>query len=761
MSKDFTENNERIPVREFTERAYREYAMYVILDRALPHLGDGLKPVQRRIVYAMSELGLRAQSKHKKSARTVGDVLGKFHPHGDSACYEAMVLMAQPFTSRYPLIDGQGNWGAPDDPKSFAAMRYTEARLSPYAHLLLSEIAQGTVTWTPNFDVTLEEPTLLPARLPNILLNGANGIAVGMTTNIPPHNIKEVAQACIHLLENPDTRLEDLCRIVPGPDFPTRAEIITPADDIKEIYRTGRGSIRMRAVFERENGDIVITALPYQVSGAKVIEQIARQMQAKKLPTVTDLRDESDHEEPTRIVIVPRSNRVDVDALLNHLFATTDLEKNFRVNLNMIGISGRPQVKGLMPLLDEWLTFRRDTVRARLQNRLNEVEQRCHVLEGLQIVFLNLDDVIAIIRTAEDPKATLMETYHLSERQVEAILSMQLRYLAQIEEIKLQQELKELVKEGKTLRATLKSPKRLSALIRSEIAADAKKYGDDRCSPIVARDTAQAYAETDIITNEPVTVILSANGWIRAAKGHEVDPVKLNYKAGDQFKDADQGRSNQLSVFWDTQGRCYALPSHTLPSARGQGEPLSGRLNLNPEVPILYVRMGHSDRHLLMASDAGYGFIGRTDDFFTRSRSGKAALNLPPGAKLMPPVMVADPQADWVAVVSNEGRLLLFPVRELPMLARGKGNKMISIPAARVAQRQEYVKALTVLNDNQGLTVHAGKRHLNVNPKSFDEYGGKRGLRGKLLPRGFRKVSRLTAGDVKKAAADAAAPETD
>ena len=732
---------EQLPMEAFTERAYREYAMYVILDRALPHIGDGLKPVQRRIVYAMSELGLKATAKYKKSARTVGDVLGKFHPHGDTACYEAMVLMAQPFSYRYPLLDGQGNWGSPDDPKSFAAMRYTESKLAPYAEVLLSEIGQGTVDWIPNFDGTLDEPATLPARLPNVLLNGTTGIAVGMATDIPPHNLKEVASACIHLLQHPKADVAELCAHIPGPDYPTEAEIITPPEDLAAMYTTGTGSIRMRAVYERENGDIVITALPHQVSGAKVLEQIAGQMQAKKLPMVVDLRDESDHEDPTRLVIVPRSNRVDVDALMNHLFATTDLEKTYRVNMNLIGINGRPQVKDLRSLLVEWLKYRKETVRRRLQYRLDKVTDRLHVLAGLLIAYLNIDEVIAIIRSEDKPKPVLMERFNLTGIQAEAILELKLRYLAKLEEMKIRSEQETLAEERDYLEKTLNSNQRMKTLIRKEIEADAQTYGDNRRAPIVARGEAQAMTQADLVPVEPVTVVLSKKGWVRAAKGHEIDPVSLNYKSGDSYLADAHSRSNQLAVFLDSTGRSYAVAAHTLPSARGQGEPLSGRVNLPSGAWFTSVLSGDPDRPILLASDAGYGFVAKLSDLFTKNRSGKAVLTLPKNAHPLPPVYVADPETDLLVAITNEGRMLVYALNNLPTLARGKGNKIINIPSARTRSREELLVALIALPLGHNLVVHAGKRYLKLKPGNLTDFNGKRGQRGRKLPRGFQNVS--------------------
>ncbi|QLF93106.1 DNA topoisomerase IV subunit A [Pseudomonas sp. ABC1] len=734
---------ERRSLAEFTEQAYLNYSMYVIMDRALPHIGDGLKPVQRRIVYAMSELGLNADSKHKKSARTVGDVLGKFHPHGDSACYEAMVLMAQPFSYRYTLVDGQGNWGAPDDPKSFAAMRYTEARLSRYSEVLLSELGQGTVDWVPNFDGTLDEPATLPARLPNLLLNGTTGIAVGMATDVPPHNLREVAAACVRLLDEPNATVEQLCEHVLGPDFPTEAEIITPRADLLKIYETGRGSVRMRAVYSVEDGDIVVTALPHQVSGAKVLEQIAAQMQAKKLPLVADLRDESDHENPCRIVIIPRSNRVDAEELMQHLFATTDLESSYRVNTNVIGLDGRPAVKSLRQMLVEWLQYRLITVRRRLQFRLDKVEKRLHLLEGLLIAFLNLDEVIHIIRTEDQPKPVLMERFGLSEIQADYILDTRLRQLARLEEMKIRGEQDELLKEQKRLQALLGSEAKLKKLVRQEILDDAEKYGDERRSPIVQRAEARALSENELVPSEPVTVVLSEKGWVRCAKGHDVDATGLSYKAGDGFKDAAPGRSNQSAVFIDSTGRSYSLAAHTLPSARGQGEPLTGRLAPPPGATFECVLLPEDDALYVLASDAGYGFVVKGEDLLARKKDGKALLTLPAGARVLAPRPVGSLENDWLAAVTSEGRLLLFPVRDLPQLGKGKGNKIISISADRVVAREEYVIDIAVLPADARLVLQAGKRPYTLKPEDIDHYKFERGRRGNKLPRGFQRVDCL------------------
>ncbi len=734
---------ERRSLADFTEQAYLNYSMYVIMDRALPHIGDGLKPVQRRIVYAMSELGLNADAKHKKSARTVGDVLGKFHPHGDSACYEAMVLMAQPFSYRYTLVDGQGNWGAPDDPKSFAAMRYTEARLSRYSEVLLSELGQGTVDWVPNFDGTLDEPATLPARLPNLLLNGTTGIAVGMATDVPPHNLREVAAACVRLLDEPSASVEQLCEHVQGPDFPTEAEIVTPRADLLKIYETGRGSVRMRAVYRVEDGDIVVTALPHQVSGSKVLEQIAGQMQAKKLPMVADLRDESDHESPCRIVIIPRSNRVDVEALMQHLFATTDLESSYRVNTNVIGLDGRPQVKNLRTLLSEWLTYRIGTVRRRLQFRLDKVEKRLHLLEGLLVAFLNLDELIHIIRTEDQPKPVLMARFELSELQADYILDTRLRQLARLEEMKIRGEQDELAKERERLLALLGSEAKLKKLVRKELLEDAETYGDDRRSPIVERAEARALTENELLPSEPVTVVISEKGWARCAKGHDIDAGGLSYKAGDNFKAAAAGRSNQYAVFIDSTGRSYSLAAHTLPSARGQGEPLTGRLTPPPGASFECVLLPDDEALYVIASDAGYGFVVKGEDLQAKNKAGKALLSLPAGARVVAPRPLASREDDWLAAVTTEGRLLVFPVRDLPQLGKGKGNKIIGIPGERVASREEYLVDLAVLPAGATLVLQAGKRTLSLKAEDLEHYKGERGRRGNKLPRGFQRVEGL------------------
>ncbi|WP_422382833.1 DNA topoisomerase IV subunit A [Marinicellulosiphila megalodicopiae] len=725
---------------EFTEKAYLDYSMYVILDRALPHIGDGLKPVQRRIVYAMSELNLKSTAKYKKSARTIGDVLGKFHPHGDSACYEAMVLMAQPFSYRYPLVEGQGNWGSPDDPKSFAAMRYTEARLSKFADCLLSELGQGTVNWQPNFDGTMDEPITLPARVPNILLNGTTGIAVGMATDIPPHNLRELVAGCIHLLDDPEASIRSIMTHIKGPDYPTNAEIITPKQDIQKMYETGKGSIRMRAIYNKEDGDIVITQLPHQVSGAKILEQIAAQMQAKKLPMVTDLRDESDHENPTRLVIEPRSNRVDVESIMNHLFATTDLEKSYRVNLNMIGVDGRPKVKNLTTILSEWLAFRKDTVTRRLNYRLEKVNARLHILDALLIAFLNIDEVIEIIRTFDKPKLELISRFGISEIQAEAILDLKLRSLAKLEEIKIRGEQDELQQEREKLEKILGSPARMRTLIKKELLADAQTYGDDRRSPIVERAEAVAMSETDILPSEPVTVVLSQKGWIRAAKGHDVDAENLSYKTGDEFGFSSKGKTNQNAIILDSTGRSYALPAHTLASARGQGEPISSKLTLPPTAQMAGLLMGTDDELYLLSNDAGYGFVVKISDLISKNKSGKATINLPTNANILTPSKVKQLETDLIAAVTNEGRLLVFPVRDLPILGKGKGNKIINIPSARALNHEEFMVSSIVIGVDDQLVLLAGKRKLKLKGADLEHYFGERGRRGNKLPRGLQKV---------------------
>ncbi len=739
-------NLETEPIHFFAEKAYLAYAMSVIMDRSLPFIGDGLKPVQRRIVYAMSELGLKATAKFKKSARTVGDVLGKFHPHGDTACYEAMVLMAQDFSYRYPLVEGQGNIGSIDDPKSFAAMRYTEARLSRYAETLLSELGMGTVQWGPNFDGTLEEPLTLPARLPNILLNGASGIAVGMATDIPPHNLNEVVAACMLLLDNPKADLEELCEHIQGPDFPTGAEIVTPREEILEAYRSGRGAVRMRACWERENGDVVITALPYQVSPSKVIEQIAVQMTAKKLPMVADIRDEGDHDEPVRVVLTPRSNRVDCDELMLHLFATTDLERTYKINMNTIGLDRKPKVRGLRETLEQWLEYRKQTVRRRLQFRLDQVLERLHILDGLLIALFNIDEVIRIIRTSDDPKAQLIKAFRLTARQAEAILQMRLRHLARLEEEKLRNEHKELADERKELEKILDSSARFKTLIKKELLADARLYGDERRSAIVQRSGARAISRTELAPVEPVTVVLSRTGWVRTAKGHDLDPRELIYKSGDGFLSAAQGKSNHSAVFLDTTGRAYTGSPADFPSARTYGTPLTGLFTLPPGAYFMAVMMGPVDQRLLAVSSAAYGFVTRLEHLVSRNQKGKAFLSLPLGAAPLHPIILQHPvDLLYAAAVTLQGRLLVFPLEQLPELPKGKGNKIIHIPPADLKSGADGLKHLVLLPDLTALTVHAGKRHFTLTPGNLTDFIGDRGKRGRKLPRGFRNVDALVA----------------
>ncbi len=736
---------ERRSLRDFTEQAYLDYSMYVILDRALPHIGDGLKPVQRRIIYAMSELSLNATAKYKKSARTVGDVIGKFHPHGDSACYEAMVLMAQPFSYRYPLVDGQGNWGSPDDPKSFAAMRYTEAKLTPYADTLLSELEQGTADWVPNFDGTLEEPRLLPARVPNVLLNGTTGIAVGMATDIPPHNLTEVVQACVQLLEQPGISIAELCSYVLGPDYPSGGEIISAPADLRQIYETGHGAVRMRACYEFENGNVVITALPYQTSGAKIIEQIAEQMQAKKLPMLDDIRDESDHETPIRIVLLPRSNRVELESLMQHLFATTDLERSFRVNLNIIGLNGLPGVKNLKSLLSEWLEYRTETVRRRLQFRLDKVNERLHILAGYLIAYLNIDEVIRIIRYEEQPQAALMARFELSEIQANAVLDLRLRHLARLEEQRIRAEQNALDTERNRIELILGSARRLKTLVKEELLADAEEFGDERRSALVQRAPAQAMTDADLVTVEPITVVLSEKGWVRAAKGHEINPSELGFRSGDQFLAAARGRSNQLALFLGADGRSYSLPAHTLPSARGMGEPLAGKLSPPDGVPFVGVVLGAAEQQVVVSSDAGYGFVATLESLSVRNKAGKALLSVTDPARALPPAMVMNAADDEVACVTTAGHLLVFKLSELPVLPRGKGLKMISIPGTKAKKREEFVRGVAIIPAGWNLKLFAGNRFVTIKSRDLDAYRSERAKRGNMLPRGLQRVDALEA----------------
>lgn len=733
---------EQQSLANFAEKAYLDYAMYVILDRALPHIGDGLKPVQRRIVFAMSELGLSANSKHKKAARTVGDVLGKYHPHGDSACYEAMVILAQPFTSRYPMIDGQGNWGSQDEPKSFAAMRYTEARLTKFSEIFLKELGEGTVDWGANFDGTMKEPHVLPARLPTVLLNGTTGIAVGMATDIPPHNLSEIIAALMILLDTPKATLDEVMAVLPGPDFPTDAEIITPHADLKAIYEKGVGSLRMRAIYEKDDGDVIITALPHQVSGNRILEQIAEQMRAKKLPLVTDLRDESDHENPVRLVITLRSNRVDVEALMGHLFVTTELEKSYRVNLNMIGLDGLPKVKPLLTLLSEWLEFRRQVVTRRLDYRLQKINDRLHILSGLMVAYLNLDEVIAIIREADDPKFELMARFDLSERQAEAILEIRLRQLAKLEAIKLEKEQAELEKEKNGIEAILASPQRLKTLIKKELAEVEESYHDARRSPIVTREPARALKEEALVASEPITIILSEKGWIRCAKGHDVDGTSLVYKSGDSFLTQVNGKSHETAIFFDATGRAYSLPSHSIASARGFGEPLSGKMKLTSGANVVGLVMSGTESHVLLASTSGYGFTASVNELVSKNKNGKAIVTIPENYQLLQPWSYNPTEDDKIVAVTSEGRMLIFDASELPTLNKGKGNKIIQLPPKRL-DSSLVLSHLVVLPKGAQLKILSGQRHFTIKEQDLENYLGQRARRGQLLPRGLQRVDSL------------------
>jgi topoisomerase-4 subunit A len=737
------EGIEREPIKAFAERAYLDYSMYVILDRALPHLGDGLKPVQRRIVYAMSELGLAAGAKHKKSARTVGDVIGKFHPHGDSACYEAMVHMAQDFAYRYPLVDGQGNWGSTDDPKSFAAMRYTESRLTRYADLLLQELGDGTVDWALNFDGSLEEPTMLPARVPNLLLNGGSGIAVGMATDIPPHNLGEVVAACVALLEDPELTTRKLMSYVKGPDLPTGAEIVSPRADLVQMYETGMGSFRARATYSVEEGEIVVDALPFQVSGSKIQEQIAAQIQQKKLPMVENIRDESDHENPTRLVIVPKSNRVDLPALMAHLFATTDLERNYRVNLNVIALDGRPRVMGLKELLLEWLEFRKATVTRRLTHRLEKVNSRLHILDGLLIAYLNLDEVIRIVRTEDHPKPALIKRFSLSDLQAEEILETKLRRLAKLEEMKIRAEQKELAEERDDIEKTLKSKARLVKLVREELLADAEKYGDARRTRLVEREAAQAISQTELLTSEPVTVVLSRLGWVRAAKGHDIDSRGLTYKSGDEFQAAAKGRNLQQAVFIDSTGRAYSLDAHQLPAARGYGEPLSGTVDPPDGATFAAVLIGEPADQWLLASDAGYGFKVKLAELYARNKKGKSVLKVPEKARVLPAQAITDPAA-LAVFVNNDGEVLALPVREIEEMSAGKGQNLFGIPGKKSADREEFLVAMAVVAPTEQLTIYSGNSApMKLRYEDLKAFQDKKGQRRQRFSRAYKQVDRL------------------
>ena len=742
------EGVEQLVMEDFVKPSYLNYAMYVIMDRALPFIGDGLKPVQRRIIYAMSELGLGHSVKHKKSARTVGDVLGKYHPHGDSACYEAMVLMSQDFSYRYPVVDGQGNWGSIAAPKEFAAMRYTEARLSAYSNTFLSELHQGTVDWGPNFDGTLKEPLMLPARVPNIILNGATGIAVGMATDIPPHNLNEITAACIYLIEHPHADLKDICQLVPGPDFPTGAEITTPGQEIAEIYHTGQGMLRMRAVYEIVNGTIIITALPHQVSPEKIIEQIAALMTAKKLPMVADIQDLSDQDEQTHLVILPKSNRVDLEALMSHLLASTDLEKNRKVNMTMIGLNHKPQTLGLLEILTQWLAFRTRTITRRLEFRLNKIKQRLYILEGLLTAYLNLDDIIDIIRSSDDPQKIMIKKFSLTDIQAQAILQIRLRQLARLEESNLKKEKHELEKEKIFHEKILSSPRRLQTLLKKELKSEAEKYGNARRTIIVERKEARIIKEVELAPAELVTIVLSTNGWVRAGRGYNLDPAKLNYKAGDSFLCCAHGKTNQAAIFMDISGRSYALPAHSLPSARGQGEPLTGRLSPPTGCGFIAVLMGSEKHKMILASNSGYGFVTTLSNLITKNIKGKAMLSVPKGSLAMEPLPLHDFVSDHLITITNEGRMLVIPVSILPELPKGKGNKIIQIPPARLKKGLEYVKLMAILPDGASIIVHSARQSMRLTPGNLVDFMGERGMRGKKLPRGFQKVKRIEISQV-------------
>lgn len=736
--------SEVLPLKDFAEKSYLDYSMYVIKDRALPFVGDGLKPVQRRIVFAMSELGLNAQAKYKKSARTVGDVLGKYHPHGDTACYEAMVIMAQPFTYRYPLVDGQGNWGAPDDPKSFAAMRYTESRLSKFSDILLQEVNKGTVDWNLNFDGTLNEPKSLPARLPHILLNGITGIAVGMATDIPPHNLSEICDALVAIIEEPNISIHNLMSIIPGPDYPTKAEIISSQDEIKNIYIKGKGSIKMRALWREEDNDILIHALPHQVSGAKIIQQIAEQIKNKKLPMITDIRDESDHENPTRIILVPKNRRVEKEQVMSHLFASTDLEKSFRVNLNMIGLNEKPQVKNLLQILSEWLEYRRITVLKRIQTRLNLIKKRLHILEGLLIAYLNIDRIIEIIRTEDEPKEILMSEFDLTDIQAHSILEIKLRNLAKLEEIKIKKELEELSKEKDTLEKTSNSSRRLNTLIKKEIIADKKLFGDERLSEIVQRSESKLMDQKQIIGRDPVTVILSQKGWIRSSKGHELDLSKLIFKSGDKLLMSSEGKMNDIVTFLMSDGKSFSLDVHSLSSSRGSGEPLSSKLNFMPTTEVQQMFFPDPVFHYMISSSFGYGFIIEGNKLISKNKSGKLLINISSGVNLLEPKKIIDIESEYAINITNKGRLLLFPLKQLPVLSKGKGNKMINIPNNFLLNNEEFLLFADIISISSSLIIFSGKRKLTLSNEDLQAFISERGRRGTLLPRGFQKVNKVS-----------------
>ena len=737
------DKNQSISLKKYAEESYLNYAMYVILDRALPNIGDGLKPVQRRILYAMSELGLNAGAKYKKSARTVGDVIGKFHPHGDSAAYEAMVLMAQNFSFRYPLVDGQGNWGSQDDPKSFAAMRYTESKLTKFANLLLEELKFGTVDWQPNFDGSLLEPIIFPAKVPSILLNGTSGIAVGMATDIPSHNLNEVIDATVHMLENPSADLAAILKHIKGPDFSNGAKLIVSNEELNEIYTTGKGGYKIQAKWTKEENQIIINALPYQASGAKILEQIADQMQNKKIPMVVDLTDEGDHEEPIRLAITMKSNRVNPDDLMNHLFASTDLQKTYRANMNLISLKGSPKVFSLVELIKEWLTFRKNTVTRKLEHRLDQVNDRLHIVEGLLIVYLDLDKVIKIIRESDEPKPEIIKYFKISEIQANAILEIKLRQLAKLEQIKLEEEKSTLVGEQKEIEKILGSSSRLKTLIKKELLEIKAEYGDDRNSPIEASSDAKVFSEEETLVTEPITVILSSAGWIRSAKGHEIDPISLNYRGDDSLQDFCRGRNNQNAVFLDSQGKAYSIPGHTLPSARGLGDPITGRVSADSGVEFMSTVIGNDEDKFMISNSAGYGFISEFKNMVSSKKSGKAFMKPPQGSKILKALKVED-RHNFIVAVSNIGRLLIFSLSELPILPKGKGNKIINVPKAKFESGEEFVSAVALLADTSSLRIESGKRFLTLKIKDLENYISSRAKRGNMLPQGYRKVDSMS-----------------
>tara|TARA_B100001248_G_scaffold258925_1_gene244053 strand:+ start:347 stop:2593 length:2247 start_codon:yes stop_codon:yes gene_type:complete len=721
-----------ISLKKYAEESYLNYAMYVILDRALPNVGDGLKPVQRRILYAMSELGLDSSSKYKKSARTVGDVIGKFHPHGDSAAYEAMVLMAQNFSFKYPLVDGQGNWGSQDDPKSFAAMRYTESKLTNFANLLISELKSGTVDWQPNFDGSLLEPVIFPAKIPMILLNGTSGIAVGMATDIPSHNINEVIDVTIKILENPKSELKDLLKIVKGPDFSNSASIVASSDELFEMYSSGRGGFKIQAKWIQEKNKIIINALPYQASGSKILEQIAEQMINKKLPMVVDLTDEGDHEEPIRLVVTLKSNRVNAEDVMNHLYASTDLQKTYRMNMNLISLKGGPRVFSLVDFLKEWIAFRKRTVMRKLEHRLDQVNDRLHILEGLLTIFLDIDKVIKIIRNSDEPKKELIKAYKLSDVQANAILEIRLRQLAKLEQIKIENERNELVSEQSEIEKILKSKSKLKTLIKNELNEIKELFGEDRKSPIINSSNAKVFSEEETIVTEPITIVLSKGGWVRSAKGHDIDPNTLSYRGDDSLQDFARGRSNQLAVFLDSNGKSYSIQSHSLPSARGMGEPITGRLNADSGVQFVSAIIGAEGNKFLIMNTAGYGYISEYQNMISNKKTGRAFMRLPDNAKMLKAIPIRDNHSH-IAAVSNIGKLLIFKIKELPILGKGKGNKIINIPKDKLASGEEFMAHAQLLEDDSSLRIEVGKRSVTLKPKDWSEYILSRAKRGKKV----------------------------